>query len=274
CGAGESTRTLATAAAKKALENAGLTAQQLDMIVVATCTPDNTFPSVAAQVHGDISAPSYCFAMDIQAACSGFLYALAVADGFAKAGRATNVLVIGAETFTKLLDWSDRGTCFLFGDGAGAAVLQVSDKQGGLLDVKLHTDGSQEKLLISSGGTATTGTAGVVTMNGKEVYRHAVRAMGGVDEKWLQKHGVNVADVDWLIPHQANLRIIEAAAKAANMPMEKVVVTVNRHANTSGASIPLALDTAWRDGRLKKGDTVLFQAFGAGFTWAEAVLTL
>lgn len=271
CGPGESTATLALAAAQQALAAAQLSPDALDLILVATCTPDRSFPSVAMQVQGQLGGRP-CPAMDIQAACSGFIYSLAVADSLMKAGQARTALVIGAETFSKLLDWTDRRTCILFGDGAGAVVLRAEEGEAGILGYRLYGDGQHENLLYTSGGIATTGQAGVVQMQGREVFRHAVRAMGRVDESWLAGVGVSKEEIDWLIPHQANARIIEAAARAAEIPPEKVVMTVERHANTSAASVPLALAAAVEDGQVKRGDVLLLQAFGAGFTWGEMII--
>jgi 3-oxoacyl-[acyl-carrier-protein] synthase-3 len=271
CGPAESTSTLALAAAQQALEAAKTAPEEVDLILVATCTPDRTFPSVAMQVQGHLGGKP-CPAMDIQAACSGFIYSLAVADSLIKTAQARTALVIGAETFSKLLDWTDRRTCILFGDGAGAVVLQAQEGAAGILGSRLYGDGRHEQLLYADGGVATTGQAGVVQMEGREVFRHAVRAMGQVEESWLAGMGINKEGINWLIPHQANARIIEAAARAAGIPAEKVVMTVDQHANTSAASIPLALAAAVEDGRLCPGDILLLQAFGAGFTWGEMVI--
>lgn len=276
-GEGETTFTLARDATKQAIERAGLNATDIGILVVATCTPDLTFPSVAALVHGDLGLPTACTALDINAACSGFIHGLAVARGLLLTGNAKYAVVVGAETFSNLMDWSDRTTCVLFGDGAGAIVLKKDDTAPvteGLLAIELGADGTCAPQLQSTHGVARGQKSGTVLMNGREVYKHAVRQMGNVDDatNLLAAANLTLADVDWIVPHQANLRIIEAAASALGMPMEKVVVTVDQHANTSAATIPLALDVAARDGRLKSGNLILLQAFGAGFAWSSALL--
>jgi 3-oxoacyl-[acyl-carrier-protein] synthase-3 len=274
CGPSESTFTLALAAGRQALERAGMGAEKVGVILVATCTPDLTFPSVAAMAHGALGLPKDCIAMDINAACSGFVHALATARALLADGQGRGALVIGADAFSKIVDWNDRGTCVLFGDGAGAVVMGKEPAAGtprGLLGSELGTDGTQVDPLKASGGVATTQTAGVVLMKGGEVFKLAVRQMGSVPPI-LGKLGLALKDIDWLVPHQANLRILEAAREALQLPPEKVVITVDAHANTSAASIPLALDTAARDGRLKTGDVVLLEAFGAGMAWSSAVL--
>jgi 3-oxoacyl-[acyl-carrier-protein] synthase-3 len=268
---GETTATLATRAAQAALARAGLTAADLDLVIVATSTPDYSFPSVGTQVQASLGMTRGA-AFDVQAVCSGFVYALSVADSLLAAGHGTTAVVIGAETFSKLLDWNDRTTCVLFGDGAGAVVVRRQAGERGLLDTKLYSDGRHLDLLRASGGVATTATAGHVLMNGREVYKHAVRAMADMVTDQLSRHGYTVADLDWLVPHQANARILSATAEHAKLPAEKVIVTIDLHANTSAASIPLALDVAAADGRLKPGQLVLLEAFGAGFTWASALL--
>lgn len=275
CGAGETTATLATAAAKQALQRANIQPSQLGAIVVATCTPDFTFPSVAAITQGAIGAPTTCAVLDVNAACSGFVHALATAQGLLAHSSQPYALVIGAETFSKVVDWNDRGTCVLFGDGAGAIVVKREDTNTGkgILGIELGADGTQIAPLKSSGGVATTQTAGVVQMQGAEVFKQAVRQMGQ-PPALLAKLGLTLNDIDWLIPHQANKRILTAAAEALGFPHEKVVITVDKHANTSAASIPLALDAATTDGRLKPGQTILLQAFGAGMAWGSAVVKL
>ncbi|MBI1308753.1 MAG: beta-ketoacyl-ACP synthase III [Proteobacteria bacterium] len=275
-GEGESTFTLARDAVRQALSRAGVDAKDVGVLVVATCTPDLTFPSVGALVHGDLGLPPECAVLDVNAACSGFIHALAVARGLLAGSHAHYALVVGAETFSNVVDWSDRGTCVLFGDGAGAVVIRKergSEERGtrGVLGVSLGAEGACVEMLKSSGGVAQGRVAGVVQMNGREVFKHAVRQMGEVPPL-LAECKVRLADVDWVVPHQANLRILEAAALSLGVQMEKVVVTVDKHANTSAASIPLALDTAVQDGRIKRGDLVLLQAFGAGFAWSTGLL--
>lgn len=275
--AGQTTATLATAAAEEALHHAGLAAADIDAIVVATCTPDYTFPSVATLVQAALGVPAGTIALDVNAACSGFIAALSIAQGlFATQPHMQNIVVIGAETFSNVIDTTDRGTAVLFGDGAGALVLKrnTSQENRGLLYVQQGADGRQAELLHSGTGVAVGQKAGAVQMQGAAVYKHAVRQMGdaAVAETFLAQSGHTLADVNWLVPHQANARIIEAAAQALNLPMAKVVMTVAQHANTSAASIPLALYTAATDGRIKAGDLVLLQAFGAGFTWGMASL--
>lgn len=278
-GDGETTFTLARTAAERALQSAGINASQVGAIIVATCTPDLTFPSVAAMLQGALGMPAQGMALDVNAACSGFIHALAVANGILQTMPYQYALVIGAETFSNLLDFSDRATCVLFGDGAGAVVLkkeQESTQLGkiGLLGFDLGTDGTKACELQSTAGVARGRNAGTVQMNGREVYKHAVRQMGSKETvaNLLAPHGLTAENIDWVVPHQANLRIIEAAAQSLGLPPEKVVVTVDKHANTSAATIPLALDVAARDGRLKQGDLVLLQAFGAGFAWSTAAL--
>lgn len=272
--ADEFTSDLATHAAKDALKNAGLGAADIDMIVVATTTPDHSFPSVATQVQANLNI-QHGFAFDVQAVCSGFVYALSTANNFIKAGQVKNALVIGAETFTRLLDWEDRSTCVLFGDGAGAVVLSATDKEGeGILSTHLFSDGTYKNLLHADGGVSLTQSAGVTKMEGREVFRHAVQKLAQAVDVALEANAVAASDLDWLVPHQANLRIIEATANKLDMPLDKVVVTVDRHANTSAASIPLAFAEAWQDSRLKPGQLVLLEAMGAGFTWGSALVRL
>ncbi len=273
---GETTFTLARDAAERALKSAGIEASQVDAIIVATCTPDLTFPSVATLVQGALGLPSQGMALDVNAACSGFVHALAVANGILHTMPYEYALVIGAETFSNLLDFSDRTTCVLFGDGAGAVVLKKEDSESklGLLGFDLGADGTKACELQSTAGVARGRNAGKVLMNGREVYKHAVRQMGSKDAvaSVLAPHNLTAEHIDWVVPHQANLRIIEAAAQSLGVPQQKVVVTVDQHANTSAATIPLALDVAAKDGRLKQGDLVMLQAFGAGFAWSTAAL--
>jgi 3-oxoacyl-[acyl-carrier-protein] synthase-3 len=275
-GEGETTSTLAIEAAKNALEAAGVDGATLDMIVVGTCTPDYTFPAVATQVQEALGCTGNV-AFDVGAVCSGFVYGLAVADSLMRTGMAKTALVIGAETMTRVVDWEDRTSCVLFGDGAGAVVLKAEDvaEDGpGILASKLHADGSLREMLHSGDGPSTTGKAGAVRMQGREVFRHAVTNLSSVLNEVLDEGGYSAADVDWVVPHQANRRILDATAKKLDLPPEKVIVTVDRHANTSAASVPLALDTAVRDGRIRKGDLLLFEAMGAGFTWGANLVRL
>lgn len=273
-GEGETTSTLATAAARAALDAAGVPGDSIGLIILATCTPDQTFPASATIVQDAIGANG-CIAFDVAAVCSGFLYAVGVADSMLRAGMAQRALVIGAETMSRILDWEDRTTCVLFGDGAGAVVLEAQDvaEDGpGLLATKLHADGAHNQLLYVDGGPSTTGTAGHIRMKGREVFRHAVVNLAEVLGEALAEVGLTSADVDWVVPHQANQRILDATARKLSLAPEKVVVTVDRHANTSAASVPLALDTAVRDGRIKRGDLVILEAMGGGFTWGASLL--
>ena len=270
-GDGETTASLATDAARAALENAGIDASEVDLIVLATATPDQTFPSSATKVQAALGI-SDCVAFDVHAVCTGFLYALTVADSMLRAGSGRTALVIGAETFSRILDWEDRTTCVLFGDGAGALVLRSEEGADGIIATKLHADGRHNDLLFVDGGPSTTGTVGKLRMKGREVFRHAVVNLARVLGEVLTDAGLTTADVDWVVPHQANARILDATAKKLGLPPEKVVVTVDRHANTSAASVPLALDTAVKDGRIKRGDIVVLEAMGGGFTWGAAVL--
>ena len=270
-GDGETTASLATDAARAALENAGIDASEVDLIVLATATPDQTFPSSATKVQAALGI-SDCVAFDVHAVCTGFLYALTVADSMLRAGSGRTALVIGAETFSRILDWEDRTTCVLFGDGAGALVLRSEEGADGIIATKLHADGRHNDLLFVDGGPSTTGTVGKLRMKGREVFRHAVVNLAQVLGEVLTDAGLTTADVDWVVPHQANARILDATAKKLGLPPEKVVVTVDRHANTSAASVPLALDTAVKDGRIKRGDIVVLEAMGGGFTWGAAVL--
>ncbi|KZX92043.1 3-oxoacyl-ACP synthase [Erythrobacter sp. HI0019] len=272
-GDSETTSTLATAAARNALEAAGVDAQEIGLIVLATATPDHTFPATATQVQAALGCGGGV-AFDVQAVCSGFLYALATADSLLRTGMATKALVIGSETFSRILDWDDRTTCVLFGDGAGAVVLEAQDVAAdgpGILASRLHADGQHKDMLYVDGGPSTTGTVGKLRMKGREVFRHAVVNLASVLKEVLEESGTNAADIDWVVPHQANARILDATARKLDLPAEKVVVTVDRHANTSAASVPLALDTAMRDGRIKPGDLVMFEAMGGGFTWGASL---
>ncbi|MGY8974404.1 MAG: beta-ketoacyl-ACP synthase III [Sphingomonadales bacterium] len=269
----ETTSTLAIDAARRALEAAGVEPGEIGLIILATATPDHTFPATATQVQAELECGGGV-AFDVQAVCSGFLYALATADSLLRTGMATKALVIGAETFSRILDWEDRTTCVLFGDGAGAVVLEaqdVADDGPGILASRLHADGAHKDMLYVDGGPSTTGTVGKLRMKGREVFRHAVVNLANVLTEVLDETGVSAADIDWVVPHQANARILDATARKLDLPAEKVVVTVDRHANTSAASVPLALDTAMRDGRIKPGDLVMFEAMGGGFTWGASL---
>ena len=270
-GAGETTATLAADAARRALTAAGIDASAIDLIILATATPDQTFPASATKVQAMLGIND-CVAFDVAAVCSGFLYALSVAESMIRAGSAQMALVIGSETFSRILDWDDRGTCVLFGDGAGAVVLGAAEDGRGVLATRLHADGRHNDLLYVDGGPSTTGTVGKVRMKGREVFRHAVTNLANVLTETLDAAGLTVADVDWVVPHQANARILDATAKKLGLDRAKVVVTVTEHANTSAASVPLALDTAVRDGRIKAGDLVVLEAMGGGFTWGAAVV--
>lgn len=279
----QTTVDLAEGAARNALAAAGVEASTLDLIVVGTATPDRIYPSTACRLQARIGAQG-CTAFDVQAVCTGFIYALGIAEKFVRARSAQRVLVIGADTHSRLLDWSDRSTCVLFGDGAGAVVLEASPIPG-VLSTHLHADGSGESLLYVEGGTphgkvgiegppdakAPAGKARTM-MKGKEVFRFAVRALGRIVEETLNANGIDQSRIDWLIPHQANIRIIEATTRQLGMPMDKVIVTVGEHGNTSAASVPLALDTAVRDGRIEPGQMLLLEAFGGGFTWGSALV--
>src|SRR5438309_4945948 len=270
-GDGETTGSLATEAARRARDCAGVAPGDIDLIVLATATPDQTFPSTATMVEAALGIND-CIAFDVHAVCTGFLYALSVADSMLRAGSGRHALVIGAETFSRLLDWDDRATCVLFGDGAGALVLSAEEGESGILTTRLHADGRHNDLLFVDGGPSTTGTVGKLRMKGREVFRHAVVNLAQVMGEVLDRAGISADDVDWVVPHQANARILEATAKKLGLPPEKVVVTVDRHANTSAASVPLALDTAVKDGRVKRGDVIVLEAMGGGFTWGAALL--
>jgi 3-oxoacyl-[acyl-carrier-protein] synthase-3 len=275
-GEGETTSTLAISAARAAIGDAGIEAKAIDLIVLATATPDRTFPATATFVQDALGCDGAA-AFDIAAVCSGFLYALATADSMIRTGMAKCALVIGAETFSRILDWEDRATCVLFGDGAGAVILQAEDtaEDGpGVLATRLHAAGEHGDLLYVDGGPSTTGTVGKVRMMGREVFRHAVVNLAEVLEEVLAATGYTAEDIDWVVPHQANRRILDATAKKLGLPMDKMVVTVDRHANTSAASVPLAFDEARRDGRLKTGDLVMLEAMGGGFTWGASLIRL
>lgn len=277
---GEVTSDLATEAARRALAHAGMVADQIDLIVVATSTPDDTFPATATQVQAKLGTTSGA-AFDIQAVCSGFIFALSVADNFIRAGQVKTALVIGAETYSRILDWTDRGTCVLFGDGAGAVVLTRTDAEVGppgpdqapaILSTHLHSDGRHRDILYVDGGPSRTGTVGMLRMSGREVFRHAVACLSQVAHEATEANGVAISDIRWLIPHQANKRILEGVARKLALPAERVVSTVENHANTSAASIPLALDQAVRDGRIKNGDLLLLEGIGGGLTWGAALV--
>ena len=275
-GEGETTASLGANAARAALDHAGIIADNIDLIVCATSTPDNTFPASAVEIQHRLGM-AHGAAFDMQAVCSGFVYAVATADAHIQAGLAHRALVIGAETFSRILDWTDRTTCVLFGDGAGAIVLEAAEGRGltsdrGVLASKLRSDGSHKSKLYVDGGVSSTGTVGHLRMEGREVFRHAVSMITDVIVAVFDDTGLSADDIDWFVPHQANRRIIEASAKKLGIPMEKVVVTVQDHGNTSAASVPLALSTAVADGRIKTGDVVLLEAMGGGFTWGAVLL--
>ncbi|WP_299362564.1 beta-ketoacyl-ACP synthase III [uncultured Paracoccus sp.] len=270
------TSDLAIAAARAALTSAGMQPDDIDAIVVATSTPDFTFPAVATMVQAGLGM-TRGFAFDVQAVCAGFVFALANADGLIRAGQADRVLVIGAETFSRIMDWTDRGTCVLFGDGAGAVVLEAEDGDGtsddrGILATDLNSDGRLKDLLHVDGGVSSTGTAGQLRMQGNLVFRHAVEKLAATAHRALDKAGLSAGDVDWLVPHQANLRIITATAQKMQLPLDKVVLTVADHGNTSAASIPLALSVANSQGRFAKGDVIVTEAIGGGLSWGSVVL--
>ncbi|MDI9250333.1 beta-ketoacyl-ACP synthase III [Stenotrophomonas sp. RS-48] len=272
---GETTSDLGYQAALRALEAAGIDASQLDMIVVGTTTPDLIFPSTACLIQAKLGVAG-CPAFDVNAACSGFVFALSVADKFIRSGDCRHVLVIGAETLTRIVDWNDRTTCVLFGDGAGAVVLKA-DEETGILSTHLHSDGSKKELLwnpvgVSAGLKDGANGGGTINMKGNDVFKYAVKALDSVVDETLAANGLDKSDLDWLIPHQANLRIIEATAKRLEMSMDQVVVTVDQHGNTSSGSVPLALDAAVRSGRVERGQLLLLEAFGGGFTWGSALL--
>jgi 3-oxoacyl-[acyl-carrier-protein] synthase-3 len=280
---GELTSDLAFEASKKALESAGIGADEVDLIVLGTTTPDKTFPATATAVQRMLGLKNGA-AFDVQAVCSGFIYSLAVADNFVKAGQARTALVIGAETFSRILDWEDRATCVLFGDGAGAVVLRGSEAEAagpdghgrnsarGILSTHLHSDGRYSDMLYVDGGPSSTRTVGHVRMRGREVFRHAVSNLSAVIEEALDANGMQSSDIDWVVPHQANKRILDATVRKLGLPPERVVTTLERHANTSAASVPLALDEAVRDGRVQPGNLVLLEAMGGGFTWGACLI--
>ena len=272
---GQNTVDLAEPAARRALEAAGRDAQDVDLIIVATTTPDRVFPSTACLLQKRLDRHG-CAAFDIQAVCTGFVYALSVADKFVRTGSAKCALVVGAETLSRVLDWNDRSTCVLFGDGAGAVVLEASDEPG-ILSTHLHADGAYEHLLsvpggVSQGYDSLNDGNGFVTMKGNEVFKVAVNTLGRIVDETLEANNLDKSDIDWLIPHQANMRIINATARKLDMPIDRVIVTVQEHGNTSTASVPMALDLAIRDGRIQRGDLLLLEAFGGGFTWGSALI--
>jgi 3-oxoacyl-[acyl-carrier-protein] synthase-3 len=275
-GDGETTASLGEQAARAALDKAGLTPADIDLVIVATSTPDNTFPATAVNIQNRLGM-TQGYAFDVQAVCTGFVYAMATADAHLKAGLAKRALVIGAETFSRILDWTDRTTCVLFGDGAGALVLEAQDLEGtmadrGMLTAHLRSDGSHKDKLYVDGGPSSTGTVGHLRMEGREVFKYAVGMITDVIEAAFTATGTTADDLDWLVPHQANRRIIDGSAKKLGIPTEKVVITVDLHGNTSAASIPLALAVAAADGRIKQGDLVMLEAMGGGFTWGALLL--
>ena len=273
---GENTSHLASHAARSALADAGISADALDAIIVATSTPDQTFPSVASMVQAEVEAFS-AYAYDVQAVCAGFVYALANANALIVSGQAKRVMVIGAETFSRIMDWSDRGTCVLFGDGAGALILEGQDGSGttddrGILSTDLNADGRQRDILYVDGGVSSTGTVGKLRMQGKEVFRHAVEKLAKTADTALQKAGLTAEQIDWIVPHQANVRIIQGTAKKLGLSMDRVIVTVQDHGNTSAASIPLALSVGAARGDIKRGDLIVTEAIGGGLAWGAVVL--
>ncbi len=273
----ETTATLGAEAGRNAIAAAGIEAASIDLIVLATATPDQTFPATATSIQNLLGCNGG-IAFDVAAVCSGFLYAMGVADSMLRSGMASRALVIGSETFSRILDWEDRTTCVLFGDGAGAIVLEAreeaGDKPRGILATKLHADGAHNHLLFVDGGPSTTGTVGKLRMKGGEVFKHAVTNLSSVLREVLEESGHSQSDIDWLVPHQANARILDATARKLGLSPDKVIVTIDRHANTSAASVPLALDTAVRDGRIKQGDLVMFEAMGGGFTWGASIVRM
>ncbi len=268
----ELTSDIAFEAAKKAIENSGIPAEEIEMIILATTTPDLTFPATSTKVQAKLGAKG-AFAFDIQAVCSGFVYAITVADNFIKAGQVKNALVIGADVLSRIVDWKDRNTCVLFGDGAGAVVLQATtDENSGIMAASLHSDGFLNDILKTSGGTSSNQKSGFIEMAGKEVFKHAVEKMSKSVTSTLEKAHLKVSDIDFMVPHQANARILSAVANRLELPQEKVILTVENHANTSAASIPLALDSANSQGKFKKGDVLVLEALGGGLTWGSVVL--
>lgn len=273
---GELCSDLAVAAGRRALQASGMTGREIDLLVLATSTPDQIFPSTACLIQEQLDIPGDAIAFDLAAACCGFIYALDVADRFIRTGGARRALVIGAETFSRIMNWEDRATCVLFGDGAGALVLEAAEEPG-VLSTQLHADGRQKALLnvpwgIAQGYDQLTPTAGTIHMRGNEVFKVAVRTMGTLVDETLQANNLAREDIDWLVPHQANIRIMAALARKIGFPMERVIITADRHGNTSAASVPLALDVAVRDGRIQRGQLLLLEAFGAGFTWGSALV--
>ena len=267
----EYTSDLGIAAAKKAIEAANIDVQDIDLLIVATTTPDRTFPSTACLIQNQLGIKNNSPAFDVQAVCSGFVYALSVADSMIKTGVAKTALVIGAETMSRITDWTDRSNCILWGDGAGAVILQASN-EAGIITTHLHANGSYEKLLTVPAGVSRQDGDKTIKMEGNAVFKMAVNTLDQIVDETLLANGMQKSDVDWLVPHQANIRILQATAKKLDMDLDKVVVTVDKHGNTSAASIPLALDTAVRDGRIKRGDVILMEAFGGGFTWGSALI--
>lgn len=271
----ETTRSLAVQAARNALENARMSPADIDLIIVATSTPDSTFPATATQVQADLGITRGA-AFDVQAVCSGFVYGLTIANSFIRSGQSQCALVIGSETFSRILDWNDRTTCVLFGDGAGAVVLRAAAGEGtnadrGVLGCQIHSDGRYGDKLFVDGGPSTTKTVGHLRMEGREVFKHAVTNIAAVMEETITKAGLKPLDIDWFVPHQANRRILEGTAKKLGIPENRIVITLDRHGNTSAASIPLALDAAVKDGRIKRGQLVLMEAMGGGFTWGAVL---
>lgn len=273
---GQTTADMAIAAAQRALEASGLQPDDIDGVIVATTTPDQTFPSVAVKVQAALGLPNGGMAFDVQAVCTGFVYAMTVANNFIQLGQMKRIIVVGAEKMSSIVDWKDRTTCVIFADGAGAVVLEAGEGQGGfadsgILSTHLHADGGQRGILYTNGGTSSTGTAGHIVMHGREVFKFAVNHMAHIVEEVLTANAITPDKIDWLIPHQANIRIIAATAEKLHMSMDQVVLTVQDHGNTSAASIPLALDKAVRDGRIQRGQVLLFEALGGGLTWGAAL---
>jgi 3-oxoacyl-[acyl-carrier-protein] synthase III len=280
---GELTSDLAAQACTRALDQAGIAPLEIDLLVVATTTSDDTFPATATKVQAKMGL-SRAFAFDVQAVCAGFVFALSIADSFIKTGQAKTAMVVGAETYSRILDWTDRGTCVLFGDGAGAVILSAGIGDGsspensewahapGILSTHLHSDGRLRDILYVDGGPSSTGTVGHLRMAGKEVFRHAVSNLAAVAQEAVAANGLTIQDIDWVVPHQANIRILEGISRKLGLPQDRIVITVDHHANTSAASIPLALDEATSDGRIKRGDLVLVEAIGGGMAWGAALI--